>query len=92
MDELSFSGLRHEYYCCGTLYYRVLRSTKYISIGCKSYQVPGNHVIDQILTFLQPLTSSLCHSEARNDQGRRVKLEFEKICDLTAESHEIMCL
>ena len=29
-------------------------------------------------------TSSLDHSEARNDQGRRVKLELEKFCDETA--------
>ena len=29
-------------------------------------------------------TSSLRHSEARNDQGRRVKLELKKICDETA--------
>ena len=26
-------------------------------------------------------TSSLYHTEARNDQGRRVKLELKKICD-----------
>ena len=29
-------------------------------------------------------TSSVDHPEARNDQGRRVKLEFKKICDETA--------
>ena len=29
-------------------------------------------------------TSSLDHSEALNDKGRRVKLEFKKCCDETA--------
>ena len=29
-------------------------------------------------------TSSLDHSEARNDQGRHVKQELKKICDETA--------
>ena len=42
-------------------------------------------------------TSSLDHSEALNDQGRRVKLEFKKICDETApfwvaEDNVFFCL
>ena len=39
-------------------------------------------------------TSSLDHSEARNDQGRRVKLEFKTIVKklLRFESHNIMFL
>ena len=54
-------------------------------VAYKSYQVPGNYVIPGRLYLnlcLQPRSLDL--SEARNDHGCRVKLEFKKICDKTA--------
>ena len=42
-----------------------------------------SNILSDLNLFLQPL-ASLDHSEARNDQGRRVKPEFKKSCDVTA--------
>ena len=48
--------------------------------------VSRGRVVVLVSVSFEPLfaTSSLDHSEALDDQGRRVKLEFRKICDETA--------
>ena len=48
--------------------------------------VSRGRVVVLVSVSFEPLfaTSSLDHSEARNYQGRRVKLEVKKICDETA--------
>ena len=48
--------------------------------------VSRGRVVVLVSVSFEPLfaTSSLDHSEARDDQGRCVKLEFKRICDETA--------